>query len=117
MIFDQSGSLVNASRHDYLPFGEELFGGPPNQPCVGGRTTTQGYSANDGLRNHFTGKERDNETGLDYFEARRYQLRCHTGRFEVTQAEWLSVMGNNPSSFKGDLAEPYIRLPVEQVSW
>ncbi|MDR1486089.1 MAG: formylglycine-generating enzyme family protein [Planctomycetaceae bacterium] len=30
---------------------------------------------------------------------------------EVTQAQWESVMGNNPSNFKGS------RLPVEQVSW
>ena len=33
------------------------------------------------------------------------------GKYEVTQAEWRSVMGNNPSNFKGD------RNPVERVSW
>jgi formylglycine-generating enzyme required for sulfatase activity len=33
------------------------------------------------------------------------------GRYEVTQAEWQAVMGNNPSRFKGD------KLPVEQVNW
>ena len=33
------------------------------------------------------------------------------GKYEVTQAQWQSVMGNNPSSFKGE------NLPVEQVSW
>ena len=33
------------------------------------------------------------------------------GRYEVTQAEWESVMGNNPSGFKG------AELPVENVSW
>ena len=33
------------------------------------------------------------------------------GKYEVTQKEWQSVMGSNPSNFKGD------RLPVEQVSW
>ena len=32
---------------------------------------------------------------------------------EVTQMMWASVMGNNPSKFKGDLQ----KLPVEQVSW
>jgi formylglycine-generating enzyme required for sulfatase activity len=32
------------------------------------------------------------------------------GRTEVTQREWVAVMGNNPSHFKGD------NLPVEQVS-
>jgi formylglycine-generating enzyme required for sulfatase activity len=33
------------------------------------------------------------------------------GKYEVTQAQWKSVMGNNPSYFKGD------NLPVEEVSW
>ena len=33
------------------------------------------------------------------------------GKFEVTQAEWRAVMGNNPSNFKGD------SRPVEHVSW
>jgi len=36
------------------------------------RTATLGYSASDGLRQQFTAKERDIETGLDYFEARYY---------------------------------------------
>ena len=34
------------------------------------------------------------------------------GKYEVTQAEYLSVMGVNPSYFPGDLSRP-----VEQVSW
>ncbi|MBP3420195.1 MAG: SUMF1/EgtB/PvdO family nonheme iron enzyme [Marinifilaceae bacterium] len=33
------------------------------------------------------------------------------GKYEVTQREWLAVMGSNPSSSKGD------NLPVEKVSW
>ena len=35
----------------------------------------------------------------------------YIGKYEVTQALWKAVMGNNPSYFKGD------NLPVEQVSW
>ena len=35
----------------------------------------------------------------------------YIGKYEVTQALWQTVMGNNPSYFKGD------NLPVEQVSW
>lgn len=54
------------SRHDYLPFGEEIGAG------VGGRTTNQGYSAFDGVRMKFTGAERDDETGLDFMQARYY---------------------------------------------
>ncbi len=33
------------------------------------------------------------------------------GQCEVTQAQWRAVMGNNPSTFKGD------DLPVESISW
>ena len=35
----------------------------------------------------------------------------YIGRYEVTQALWKAVMGNNPSKYEGD------NLPVEQVSW
>lgn len=34
------------------------------------------------------------------------------GKYPVTQAQWMKVMGNNPSYFTGD-----DRLPVENVSW
>jgi formylglycine-generating enzyme required for sulfatase activity len=34
----------------------------------------------------------------------------------ITQAQWRKVMGDNPSKFRGELAE-YDRRPVEQVSW
>ena len=35
----------------------------------------------------------------------------YIGKYEVTQAQWRAIMGNNPSNFKGD------NLPVEMVSW
>jgi formylglycine-generating enzyme len=35
----------------------------------------------------------------------------YIGSYEVTQKEWIEVMGSNPSQFKGD------SLPVETVSW
>jgi formylglycine-generating enzyme required for sulfatase activity len=35
----------------------------------------------------------------------------YIGKYEVTQKEWVEVMGNNPSHFKGD------DLPVENVDW
>ena len=33
------------------------------------------------------------------------------GKYEVTQAQWFSIMGTRPGMFKGD------DLPVEQVTW
>jgi RHS repeat-associated protein len=66
MVIDKSGTLNGVSRHDYLPFGEELFAG------TGGRTAPLGYTNSDGARQKFTEKERDIETGLDYFGARYY---------------------------------------------
>ena len=36
IILDQTGSRANVKRHDYLPFGEELFAG------TGGRTVAYG---------------------------------------------------------------------------
>lgn len=55
------------ARHDYLPFGEELLVGRNNS-----------YTA-DNLKQRFTSKERDVETGLDYFGARYYASQ--QGRF------------------------------------
>ncbi len=65
MIAERTGSLAGIKRHDYLPFGEEVFAG------VAGRTAQQGYLP-DYTRQKFTGYERDNETGLDYAQARYY---------------------------------------------
>lgn len=67
-IFTDSNGAVKA-RHDYLPFGEELFAG------TGGRTIALGYGEVDevdNLRQNFTLKERDIETELDYFGAGYY---------------------------------------------
>jgi RHS repeat-associated protein len=79
MIIDQTGTLANVKRHDYLPFGEELFA------PTGGRSAAQGYASGDGVRQQFTAKERDNETGLDYFLARYYS--SPQGRFTSTDPQ------------------------------
>jgi RHS repeat-associated protein len=90
MIFDKSGSLANVKRHDYLPFGEELFAG------VGGRTTQNGYSG-DTVRQKFTSKERDNEAGLDYFLSRYYSST--QGRFISIDPLGASAIVSDPQSF------------------
>lgn len=39
------------------------------------------------------------------------------GKFEITQAQWLAVMGENPSYFQGDAYGDTTSHPVEQISW
>lgn len=62
-ISDASGAIVE--RHDYLPFGEE---------CTTG-TCAQYSGLVAGGPRRFAGKERDPETGLDYFGGRYFTAR------------------------------------------
>ena len=83
-----TGSDVSVkARHDYLPFGEDIG-------LIGGRGNVTGYSANDSTRQKFTQKERDSESGLDYFLARYFSSA--QGRFTSVD----SVVGsiNNPQT-------------------
>jgi RHS repeat-associated protein len=58
------------ARHDYLPFGEEIAYN------LGGRSSVQKYdygaTSLDNVKQKFTQYERDNETGLDFAQARYY---------------------------------------------
>src|SRR2546421_12804769 len=89
MVADLSGSLSGLTRHDYLPFGEELT-------MQGGRTAQMGY-ASDSVRQHFTGYERDIETGLDYAGARYFANQ--SGRFVSVDPLAASAKTTNPQSF------------------
>jgi len=53
------------------------------------------------------------EAGRDYAGPQRQVALAPfwMGKYEITQAQWRVIMGNNPSYFKGDMR------PVEQVSW
>jgi RHS repeat-associated protein len=88
VITNSTGAVV--SRHDYKAFGRELSAG------VGGRTTAQGYVV-DNLRQKFTGHERDNETGLDFAQARYFAST--QGRFTSPDPTLLSVNAFNPQSW------------------
>ena len=41
----------------------------------------------------------------------------YLGQYELTQAEWKSLMGSNPSAHQGPQYPESDRMPVEQVSW
>ena len=88
MVTDAAGNVT--SRHDYEPFGEELIS--TTNPAV--RTTANGYAGPEiGVRQAFTGKERDAETGLDFFESRYYSSA--QGRF------------TSPDEFKGGFLDAF----------
>ena len=57
----------------------------------------------------------DDEEGRFGNEGRVHKVRItkpfFLGAYEVTQAQWQAVMGNNPSDFRGN------DRPVEEVSW
>jgi RHS repeat-associated protein len=87
-------------RIDYLPFGKAIPNG------VSGRTTGLGYQTNnylDPLKPGFTGKDRDGETGLDYFGAR--YLAAAQGRF-TTPDPFNAVDELNGEAFDDYLANP-----------
>ncbi|MEK6300230.1 MAG: RHS repeat-associated core domain-containing protein [Acidobacteriota bacterium] len=101
-----NNSQAVVSRHDYLPFGEELSVG------IGGRTAGMGYGGIDGVRQKFTQKERDNESGLDYFLARYYSSA--QGRFTSPDEfvggpdelfDFSGAASSNPT-FYADLTDP-----------
>lgn len=89
LVTDGSGNAV--SRHDYLPFGEEIPSG------MGARTSGQHYITNALLTHRFTGKERDTETGLDYFGAR--YLSGVQGRWTGADAPLIDQNPENPQSW------------------
>lgn len=97
MILDESGSLGGVKRHDYLPFGEDLFGGTPSNPGLGGRLTDHGYTMGDSVRQQYTSKERDLETSLDYFGARYYSAK--QGRFTSVDPLMASAIAVEPQSW------------------
>lgn len=90
-ISDAQGNIT--SRRDFLPFGEEIYAGTAN------RTTAQQYSGlgADNISKRFTGYEKDNETGLDFAEARYYN-NLH-GRFTAVDPLLASGKSANPQSF------------------
>ena len=64
-VMDGAGSVV--ARHDYLPFGEELWSG------AGMRTTAQQFGAMDQNRMRYALTEKDEATGLDHTWFRKYE--------------------------------------------
>jgi RHS repeat-associated protein len=100
MVVNGTGSLEGVSRHDYLPFGEEIGTG------VGIRNAATGYGPGT-LRQKFTGKERDDETGLDWFGPGRYYSSLQ-GRFVSTDPLNIPALRRlDPKKFQAIIVEPH----------
>ena len=89
VVTNASGAVI--SRHDYMPFGIEIG------TAISGRTTAMGYGASDGVRDKFTGQQRDTETGLDFFQA-RYYSNSH-GRFLSADPLQASADAHRPQTW------------------
>lgn len=89
-INDSKGGV--RARHDYAPFGEEL-----GVRADGQRNSEQRYfGINDGVRQKFTGHERDRETGLDFAKTRFYDSSA--GRFFTPDPLLKSARAETPQS-------------------
>jgi RHS repeat-associated protein len=81
MVTDQNGTAV--TRHDYLPFGEEIQGSSPSSE----------------VEQRFTGQIRDAETGMDFFNARYFTAPL--GRFNSADPESAGAFLADPQTWNG----------------
>ena len=81
----------DADCFDYAPFGEEI----PN--TLGSRSSNACFAASFDGRHRFTGKERDDESKLDYFGARYFGASL--GRFTSPDPLMASAKSSNPQTW------------------
>jgi formylglycine-generating enzyme required for sulfatase activity len=97
MSGDEKGRVAQAVPGQAAPGQKPM---PANMARIAGGTFTMGSPASE------AGRDSD-ETQHSVTISKPFYI----GKYEVTQKEWVEVMGSNPSGFKGD------NLPVERVSW
>ncbi|WP_035140242.1 bifunctional serine/threonine-protein kinase/formylglycine-generating enzyme family protein [Fischerella sp. PCC 9605] len=98
---DASGNITKRDRHKAKYFVEDLGNGITLEMVqIPGGTFTMGSPAGEAQRDSDEGPQHQ-VTVPGFF----------MGKYEVTQAQYQAIMGNNPSYFKGE------KRPVENVSW
>jgi RHS repeat-associated protein len=93
-----SGQVVR--NYDYLPFGQDLGTGTAGRDSTFAAAVYPGPSSGPGM--FFTGKERDAESGLDYFGAR--YMSSAQGRF--TSPDPMDHPSQSNMGLEGFLADP-----------
>mgnify|MGYP003345271170 FL=1 len=91
VVFNGSGAVVK--RSDYMPFGEEILSGVD---WGNGRGTVYNPEPA-GVRQKFTGKERDAETGLDWMKTRYFSGA--QGRFTSPDKPFADQFPEDPQSW------------------
>ncbi|MDA1236755.1 MAG: hypothetical protein O3A53_18380 [Acidobacteria bacterium] len=92
LVTDGSGNVYD--RRDFFPFGEKILA----SSTYSNRQYVTGYNNTDPASAHlFTAKERDEESGLDYFLARYYSGAL--GRFTSPDAPFADQREENPKTW------------------
>jgi formylglycine-generating enzyme required for sulfatase activity len=98
---NERGEIIKRQRHQAKYYSEDLGNGvmldmvliPGGKFMMGSPKNEKGRSSREGPQHEVIVKP------------------FLMGKYPITQAQWSAVMGNNPSSFKGE------NRPVENVSW
>lgn len=114
---DANGNVTNQRQEQCYGFVEDLGGGVklemveiPGGSFQMGSTSSAAQEAFEDAK----GYNKDAKYEWFSYEQPQHQVSVNgfaMGKYEVTQAQWQTIMGNNLSNFKGD------DLPVEKVSW
>jgi RHS repeat-associated protein len=92
VITDKNGNVI--SRRDFMPFGEEIG---VDTVQTSNRSNNSQYATADTVRQKYTGYQKDEETKLDFAEARMYQNKH--GRFTAVDPLMASASAMNPQTF------------------
>jgi hypothetical protein len=114
---DASGNVTNQRQGQCYGFVEDLGGVKlemveiPSGTFQMGSTSSAAQEAFEDAKRYF----KDAKYEWFSWEQPQHQVSISgfaMGKYEVTQAQWQAIMGNNPANFKGDMNQP-----VEKVSW
>lgn len=98
---DARGTITKRQQKEAKSFVEDLGNGATLEMVqIPGITFTMGSPATEAKRGDDESPQRQVKVATFYM-----------GRYQVTQAQYQAITGNNPSNFKG------ANRPVEQVNW
>ena len=121
--YDSRRRATNPEPYFVVPFDEEPKVAPPRSPRFeGSRTGTANDGGRETIQLHVEERRQGSQSNsspgvspaVESILASMVDIPgkgFKMGKTEVTQAQWVAIMGNNPSEFKGR------NNPVEQVSW